>query len=287
LERVEFKPVDGFWFTTYLIDYIYSREGCFEATLDLGVSKKVVCRDGSKLHVDNLEIDLDLVKPSRVDSVVYYGVNGVYEVEARSSNGYYKLKAIGLDKAPTIEINGIHMHRIIGVDPWIDSKIKVLKLGVRKGDLVLDTCMGLGYTAINAMMRGARVIYTFEIDSHVIWIATHNPWSRGLSSENIIIYNMDVIEGLRMFSDSFFDKILHDPPRYSGSTGDLYSLDFYRELYRVLKPGGRLFHYTGEPGKHRRLSIVKGIGERLRKAGFHPVIYDHESAGYIAYKPRV
>ncbi len=283
-----FDPVDGYWFTSYLIEYIGRRRGCFRATLDLGVTWDQVCVIDNTLVSSKGEVSLDKVVPSRVDRVVYYDpVNlEAYEVvRSGDEGGFYKLKALGMDKAPTIEINGIHMHRINGVDPWSDSRRKIGVLGIRHGDRVLDTCLGLGYTAIHALIRGAGEIYSFEIDGNVLWIARHNPWSQQLSNPRIHIVYGDAAELIGRVPDEYFDKVIHDPPRYTSRTGDLYGEEFYRELYRVLKPGGRLFHYTGEPRRHGAPSIVKGIGERLRKAGFHPVVYKQGPQGYLAVKP--
>jgi len=277
-------PREGYWITSYLIKYMIGREGCFEATLDLGLTRRTVCLENRTMVLDNRELRLDEITPSREDRVVYVGVNEIYEVVKSDQGGFYKLKALDMDKSPTLEINGVHMHRIVGIDPWSDAKCKVLKTGVRRGDRVLDTCLGLGYTAINSLLRGALEIIGFEIDWNVLWVSEHNPWSHRLADPRILIYNMDVLKGMEMIEDNYFDKIIHDPPRYSGSTGDLYSLDFYNELYRVLKSGGKLYHYTGEPGKHGSHDIVKGIGERLRKAGFHPVYFDSKCLGYIGYK---
>ncbi|OYT39131.1 MAG: methyltransferase [Desulfurococcales archaeon ex4484_58] len=236
--------------------------------------------------LSNNEIPLNDLEPSSDDRVVIYRFDGkVYEIIRRSPSRFYKLKVVKYSRAPTLEINGIHMHRIKDIDPWSDSYLKVRRARVRRGDIVLDTCLGLGYTALNALKQGARVVYSVEIDESVIWIAEHNPWSHGLVDDRIKIVQGDVVELVNQFKDSFFDKIIHDPPRYSGSTGELYSLEFYNELYRVLKPGGILYHYTGEPRRHGSPSIVKGIGDRLRKTGFYPVIFDRKSMGYIAFKP--
>jgi len=288
VEIWEFNPRKGYWFTSYLLEKLQNRSGCFPLTLDIGLSDTVVCVEKSLLRVGDHVFELNAVKPRREDHVVFYDTeeNRLYEVVVSAATGYYKLKAIGPDKAPTLEINGIHMHRITGIDPWSDAKIKVEKLGVKRGDTVLDTCLGLGYTAVNSLKRGARAVYSVEIDESVLWIAERNPWSRELGS-GIVVIRGDVVEEVAVFPENYFDKILHDPPRYSSSTGNLYSLEFYRELYRVLKPGGKLYHYTGEPGKHRGAGIVKGIGERLRRAGFYPVFFDEESMGYIAFKPRL
>lgn len=283
-ERISFNPYNGYWFSGFLVKELLDKTGCFKITLDLGISWKEVCIENNKIMINNETIDLRDIIPKHEDQVVFYTRNNIFIVEKRVLNGYYKLKAIGIDKAPTLEINGIHMHRITDLDPWSDARLKVKKLNIKHGDKVLDTCLGLGYTAINILLQGASQVYSIEIDENVIWIAEHNPWSRELSNPKINLFKGDVTRIISIFEDNMFDKILHDPPRYSGSTGELYSLMFYKELYRVLKPGGKLYHYTGEPGRYKKASIVKGIGERLRKAGFYPVLYDKNTRGYIAYK---
>lgn len=44
---------------------------------------------------------------------------------------------------------------------------------------VLDTCTGLGYTAIAAARcRGVSSVVTVELDEVALRMCTHNPWSR-------------------------------------------------------------------------------------------------------------
>jgi predicted methyltransferase len=281
-----FKPVDGFWFTKPLIDKLWSSRGIVKVSLDLGITWSDLRVFNNYIVIDYRKISLEELTPSEPDRVVVYRRdNGeIYEVIRRTSGSFYKLKIIGENKAPTVEINGIHMHRIIGIDPWEDSRLKVRAARVKRGDRVLDTCMGLGYTAIHSILHGASEVYTVEIDENIIWIAEHNPWSHGLRNERIHILHGDILKVVEEFSNNYFNKIIHDPPRFSSRTGDLYSLSLYKSLYRVLKPGGILYHYTGEPRRHGSPSIIKGIGERLRRAGFYPVIYKPVVQGYIAYK---
>lgn len=50
------------------------------------------------------------------------------------------------------------------------------------------------------------------------------------------------------FEDAEFAAIIHDPPaRALCKTTDMYGAAFYKDLARVLKPGGILFHYIGNP----------------------------------------
>jgi hypothetical protein len=68
-----------------------------------------------------------------------------------------------------------------------------------------------------------------------------------------------------------FDSVIHDPPRFS-LAGELYSEEFYREIFRVLRRDGRLFHYTGNPHVVKKgSSFVDGVIHRLKAAGFRHV----------------
>jgi hypothetical protein len=145
--------------------------------------------------------------------------------------------------APTILIAGFPMHRIKETDPHHDTLAKLRALGKARGH-VLDTTTGLGYTAIEAA-RTAAHITTIEIDPATLEIARYNPWSRALFNnptiEQIVGDSTDVVP---QFADAHFSRIIHDPPIFS-LAGELYSGEFYRQLFRVLKPGGRIFHYIG------------------------------------------
>ncbi len=212
---------------------------------------------------------------------VYFVRGGVYKAAIAGKHFYKLVPTI----PPTIEINGIRMHRTKEVNPLQDTRNKVNAVRPREGETVLDTCMGLGYTAIEASKRGAYVI-TIEKDPNVIELARINPWSRELfTGGRIQVIQGDSFEVVRRFRKESFDVIIHDPPRFS-LAGQLYSEEFYRELYRVLRAGGRLFHYVGNPGsKYRRKDLQKGVMERLRGAGFAGIKRVKEALGVVARKP--
>ena len=46
------------------------------------------------------------------------------------------------------------------------------------------------------------------------------------------------------------------------------SLEVYRALRRLLRPGGVLFHYVGDPASKASGRLFKGVLQRLREAGF-------------------
>ena len=270
------------WVAKELIDSIVNGLTSIRTTFDLGISSEkaiieddcVIIRRHYRICID----ELNLIEEDKVYEITDYGLRAILI----SDGGVYKLKPVSKDTAPTLEINGIHMHRIVGITPWMDSYLKVHVAKVRRGHYVLDTCMGLGYTAIHSILRGAYVL-TVEIDPNVIEITRHNPWSKRLEDQRIRIIHGDITKVIYELGDQVFHRIIHDPPRFTPRTGDLYSLELYKEFYRVLKPNGILFHYTGEPRRHGGPRIVKGIGERLRRAGFI-VKYNRRVQGYIAKK---
>jgi len=273
-----FKPVTkGYWATRLLLERLAElRPGSITLSMDLGISFKEyrIARDGGKvfLFVNRTAIDLSKLRNAvRRKLTVYYSPNGCEWVplEIRAGKAFYCLKAVGAYESPTIEISGIHMHNIKDTTPWRDAKRKVLLLGVRRGDKVLEVGTGLGYTAINSAKLGAEVL-TIEKDENVLALARFNPWSRGLASSNIRIVLGDAVDVIEHLPGECFDKILHDPPTFA-LAGQLYSLSFYKQLHRVLRKGGLLFHYTGAPGAKRGLDIQKGVIRRLRVAGFEIV----------------
>jgi len=178
---------------------------------------------------------------------------------------YYKLRPTV--SAPTLEIDGIQMHRTKLVDPWEDARRKASH-AVRSNDIVLDTCSGLGYTAIWAVKLGAKTVISCEKDRFVLQIREKSPYSRLLKDDRILQENCDVFDKIRQFPPQYFDAVIHDPPRFS-LAGELYGQEFYHHLHRVLKFPGRLFHYTGDPFSHGRgKKFLLGIIDRLQSAGF-------------------
>ena len=68
-----------------------------------------------------------------------------------------------------------------------------------------------------------------------------------------------------------FDFIIHDPPTLSFAS-ELYSGDFYKQMFRVLKKSGKIYHYTGTPGsKNRNVNLAGNVSKRLKKVGFRDI----------------
>jgi predicted methyltransferase len=193
---------------------------------------------------------------------------------------YYSL--MPTERAPTMLISGIPMHRIKGTDPYRDTLTKIATLKPVIGN-TLDTATGLGYTAIEAAKTADHVL-TVELDPTALAVARLNPWSQALfggqTIEQRIGDSFDVVETLE---EGVFQRIIHDPPTFS-LAGHLYSGDFYAELHRVLARGGRLFHYIGDPGSPTGRSTTRGVIERLRQAGFGRVVRRPQAFGVVAYR---
>lgn len=199
---------------------------------------------------------------------------------SEETNRVYSL--MPTEGAPTMLISGIPMHRIKDTDPYQDTLEKIKTLGPLVGQ-VLDTATGLGYTAIEAA-KSADQVTTIELDLSALEIARQNPWSRDLFNNPQIEQRIgDSANEIAAFEDARFDRILHDPPAFS-LAGQLYSRTFYEELYRVLAPKGRLFHYVGNPDSPSGGNVTRGVIRRLGEAGFSQVKRRPEAFGLVASK---
>ena len=241
-----------------------------EISLDLYKSlSKVKILNNEFIFLDNQKLDeSQLKKPIKDDNVCFLiRDNSLVKIHLFSdeTNKFYKL--VPTREAPTIEISGIRMHATKYMTPMEDTKRKIESIAPIHG-FVLDTCMGLGYTAI-ASSKLADFVITCEMDENVIEIAKHNPWSEELfNNKKISVLKTNILDEIKIFKSGMFDVVIHDPPRLTLAT-ELYSLDFYKQIFRVLKNNGKLYHYTGSPGsKNRKINLVGNVSKRLKQAGF-------------------
>jgi predicted methyltransferase len=185
---------------------------------------------------------------------------------------------------PNLEISGVKMKSAV---PTIAAVLEASLQALRPlTGVCLDTCAGLGYSA-TAMARapGVSRVVCFEADANVVELVRRNATSRDLfDNPKVELRVADVLEVLDSVPDATFDRVFHDPPRLA-MAGELYSRQFYDKLYRVMKPGGRLFHYTGAPGEKAGKRVRDGVIRRLTEAGFQPVRERREAQGVSALKP--
>jgi predicted methyltransferase len=190
----------------------------------------------------------------------------------RFEDGLYKLVPTDWGP-PTFEIDGIKMLPTAKVSPWEDARTKVALVEPR-GARVLDTCGGLGYFAAACLEAGAASVRSFEKSGSVLWLRTLNPWSPdpedAEAGGRLVLTWADVAQAITSLPDAAFDAVLHDPPRF-GIAGGLYAQVFYDQLARVLRPRGRLFHYTGAPNRLTSgRDVPREVARRLERAGFRP-----------------
>jgi predicted methyltransferase len=254
-------------------------------SLDLGLTtaeitlhhNHIALPDGQRLTWDQLETIVEnelacyLVLGGEIEKIQFF---------SEYQNRFYSL--MPTEGAPTMLISGIPMHRIKDTDPYRDTLSKIKTIAPITGQ-TLDTTMGLGYTAIEAAKTAGHVT-TIELDPTVLEICRRNPWSQALfDNPKISGVIGDAYDEVEQWADQSFARIIHDPPTFS-LAGDLYSADFYGQLYRLLKTKGRLFHYIGDPKSKSGASVTRGVVRRLQAAGFGRILPAPQAFGVVAYK---
>jgi Predicted archaeal methyltransferase len=208
--------------------------------------------------------------PTLKDRTIYYWDGDEFAPVSRYAGSLIKLVPTEWG-APTFEIDGIKMLPTSKESPFEDARRKVALIEPH-GKVVLDTCGGLGYFAACCLQAGVVRILSFEKNADVLWLRTLNPWSPDpdapAGAGRFQLTHADVSQAIAQIADASADALLHDPPRF-GIAGELYSQTFYDQLARVLRRGGRLFHYTGSPNKLTSgRDVPREVEKRLQKAGF-------------------
>lgn len=204
------------------------------------------------------------------DRTIYYWDGDAFEPVSRFSGSLIKLVPTEWG-APTFEIDGIKMLPTSKESPIDDARRKVALIEPR-GKIVLDTCGGLGYFAACCLDAGVARLQSFEKNADVLWLRRVNPWSPDpdapAAGGRLQLAHGDVVQAITQIPDASADAVLHDPPRF-GIAGELYSQAFYAQLARVLRRGGRLFHYTGSPNRLTTgRDVPREVQKRLQQAGF-------------------
>lgn len=265
------------------------REGAAQAALstDLGMTSQPVTLDAGGVLLDEALLPWAAVSAiADVDNACFTlsQAQGAWKAERVfrfSDETGRHVSLYPTPRAPALLVAGLPMHRIKQVDPLEDTRLKTR--AAQPSGIVLDTSMGLGYTAIEAAQRAEHVI-TVEIDPAVVEVARLNPWSRPLFTHPRIERRLaDSAEVIAQAADESFTRILHDPPTMT-LTGELYSGAYYRELFRVLRKGGRLFHYIGDLNSTSGARTARGVMERLQAAGFRGVSRRPEAFAVIAFR---
>ena len=250
------------------------REGCAVLPAPRGESAESRIRLEDLRRIADCDDAVFAVRAGTVEKVILY---------SQATRRTYKLRPT--EDWPALEISGILMHRIKGTTPRQDAQAKLRLVAPVQG-AVLDTCMGLGYTAILAAAT-AESVTVIEKDPNVLEMARLNPYSQPIFEDpRIGLIEGDATQVVPGFGEAAFDLVNHDPPTLS-IAGELYSDAFYAQLLRVLKPGGKLLHYTGVPGSRGgRMDLNASVSRRLQRVGFAKVRSDSETSCILAMRRR-
>ena len=268
-----------------ILDAINEKKQDCSVSLDLGITttllslsnNSVVFPDGQTLTYKQLKKIL-----KHENKCYFVEDNDLRAVNIFSETTEWMRTLYPTESAPTTLVSGFLMHRIKQTNPLIDTKQKVAALGKIEGGVILDTCFGLGYTAIELSKVGT--VFSVELDPGAVELAKMNPWSSPLfSNPNIEVHIGDIRETIVSLAGGSFSHVLHDPPSFR-IADELYEQSFYLQLYRVLRQGGVLFHYIGDPESPLGSQVTKRVIERLRSVGFKQIVIVPNTFGVVATK---
>jgi len=258
-----------------------SKSGHLDISLDAGVSLSKINIAADYAEIEKEKIPLQEFKKIKENSYFIIDSGHLKKLAffSEESNFYYKLMPTA--DWPTVTLSSTPMHRWVLVSPKEDTLSKIKEVSPVKGK-VLDTCCGLGYTAIVAA-KDADEVYTFDRDEYVLHVAKFNPYSQELfNNKKIRLLKGDISKIIFKLEGNFFDRVVHDPPTFKYAP-ELYSKEFYGQLYRVMKKDGILYHYAPWPHRKGKPLYPKIMG-LLSEAGFGKVKYSKESSGVAAQK---
>ncbi|MEK6936643.1 MAG: hypothetical protein AABW58_01075 [Nanoarchaeota archaeon] len=242
-----------------------------EISLDLNLTKTKVKLDKEGFYLNNKLVKLKKIKET--DKSCYLVRNNQLEkVQYFSDGKFYKL--VPTNFRPILKISSNSMHKKEFLNQLRKDKLK---------GLILDSGTGLGYSSIIASKTAEKVI-TVEIDKNVLEIAKLNPYSKDLfSSKNIKIILGNIVEEIKKFPSKEFNNIIFDAGTVKGSE-EFFSLNNYKEAFRVLKFRGKLYHYLPKHQIKRGRDFASEVISRLKSAGFRRVYRNKENSYIIAEK---
>jgi predicted methyltransferase len=260
-----------------------------EISTDMGKTKTLVTKEENHVEIKGHKLQLKELEKLKESTIYFLEINEnqeenrllAVELFSTETNLYYKLKPTS--NWPTLTLSAVPMHRFKHMGPKEDTESKIKEIKPVKG-IVLDTCCGLGYTAImESQEKDCERVDCFERDKNVLAIAKYNPYSNELfTSKKINLKLESIFEAIKKIHNNYYDAVIHDPPTVSFAP-ELYTTEFYINLHRILKNGARGYHYCPAPGKTKGNTIHDSLIKRLIKVGFKNVEY-HESSSGIVFK---
>jgi uncharacterized protein len=239
---------------------ILARQDRIKISLDLGLTAQELLLDHGLVIAPNGD-ELAMPALKKDEKVCFYWQDGEFKrirFMGEETGMIYEL--VETAGRPMLKVSATPFHK------W--DFIKRIEADKPKG-MVLDAGTGLGYTAI-AASQSAKKVVTVEMDPHVVQVQQLNPWSRSLVAPNIEQVEDDITIYIRTFKDSTFDCVILDggTPR---SSGNFFSQEQYKQVRRVLKKGGTLYHYLPDKGVTKGRDFPAEVIARIKKAGFKEV----------------
>jgi predicted methyltransferase len=230
-----------------------------EVSLDLGLSKTRIKLTKEGFCIDGDEFPAQKIRDD--DKSCYAIIDHVFQKLQFVSEDGKMYKLIPTSFRPILQISGTPMHKMQFIDRVEKDKLT---------GKIIDSGTGLGYTSI-AAAKTADSIITVEMDPNVTEVAKLNPYSQELfTNSKIKRLEGDITEKIKKFKNSEFDNIIFDggTPR---SSGHFFSLENYKQAYRVLKTGGKLYHYLPQHQIQRGRDFGGEVIARMMTAGFKSI----------------
>ena len=235
-------------------------------SFDLGLSKVKITLNKEGFVHEKKTIALPKLRDS--DDVCYALIDGdLKKVQFMGEDTRFLYKLVPTSNRPILQVSGTGMHK----RPFVDRVEKDKLQGI-----ILDTGTGLGYTAIQEAKTAKQVI-TVEMDPNIIEVARYNPYSQDIfTNKKIKIIIADITEEIKNFKNEEFDNIILDAgtPR---SSGTFFSTPNYKQAFRVLKKGGRLYHYLPKHHEKRGRDFPGEVINRMEHIGF--ILIERNDAG--------
>ena len=262
-----------------IIAAIENGEKSVSVSFDLGYSgkKEIVGLFNRGFVVDSKEIKVDNIRDD--DKSCYLVLDDCLEKAqyvSRDVGGIYRL--VPTQARPILQISGTSMHK--------QSFIERIEKDRLYGN-ILDAGTGLGYTAIACgKNRAVKKVTTIEIDPMILDIQKINPYSQELFlNKKISLVHGNLTEEVLGFLDGEFSFIILDGGTPRSSEG-FFSLRNYEQIFRVLRNGGKLYHYVPNPKVKSGKDFGAHISSFLKKAGFTKIERDKEGSYLVARKMR-
>lgn len=289
MTRRGFAPILTAAVASRLLAALAAGERSLAVSLDLGLSTVAVALGDGGVEAGGVTLTRSVLAQVASEERKCFEVAacGVRPIAVFSDATGWVRTLLPTADAPTTLVAGFAMHRLRHTTPLADTRAKVRALcsGRRGRGRALDTATGLGYTAIELARAGFEVT-SVELDPAAIALARRNPWSAALfERDDVRLVQGDAAQVAVASSTGEFNAVLHDPPTLQ-LAGELYSAAFYAELKRILRPGGRLFHYVGDLGSRAGGRVASGVMRRLTDAGFIDIRRCRDAFGIVAVAGR-